>query len=106
MTEGWSKEEIHASVEAYLEMLKKTQEKQPFIKKQYYRELAERFGRTEKAYEYRMQNISYVLSAKDQDWIPGLKPAEHVGTNVAAEIERQLAACERENPVREKRAFL
>jgi len=34
----------------------------PFVKKSYYRELAARFGRTAKAFEYRAQNISHVLS--------------------------------------------
>ena len=90
MNDGWKDEEIRASVEAYLDMLHKERNSQPFVKKQYYRELAARFGRTEKAFEYRMQNISYVLSLKGRDWIFGLKPARNVGTNVAAEIEQQL----------------
>lgn len=90
MNDGWKDEEIRASVEAYLDMLHKERDNQPFVKKQYYRELAARFGRTEKAFEYRMLNISYVLSLKGRDWIFGLKPARNVGTNVAAEIEQQL----------------
>lgn len=90
MNDGWSDEEIRASVEAYLDMLRKERNNQPFVKKQYYRELAARFGRTEKAFEYRMENISYVLSLKGRDWISSLKPARNVGTNVAEKIERQL----------------
>ncbi|MFA0888180.1 MAG: hypothetical protein ACC613_03670 [Synergistales bacterium] len=93
--EPWSEEEIKASVETYLEMLHLELSGQSFVKKEYYQRLAGKFGRTIKAYEYRMQNISYVLAEKEQVWIKGLKPARNVGTNVAAEIERYLDLAKR-----------
>jgi 5-methylcytosine-specific restriction protein A len=93
--EPWSKEEIKASVETYLEMLHMELSGQPFVKKEYYQSLVGKFGRSIKAYEYRMQNISHVLAEKGQVWVKGLKPARNVGTNVAAEIERQLGLAEK-----------
>lgn len=94
MSDGWSKEELRGAVDAYVEMQRKERTGRPFTKKRYYEELAAQFGRTEKAFEYRMQNISYVLSLMGRDWLTGLKPAKNVGANVAAEIEALLAQAE------------
>lgn len=94
MSDAWSKEELRASVDAYIEMQQKNREGRPFTKKHYYKDLAVKFGRTEKAFEYRMQNISYVMSLMGRDWLKGLKPAKNVGANVAAEIEEMIALSE------------
>lgn len=94
MSDGWSKEELRASVDAYIEMQRKERQGQPFTKKRYYEDLAAKFGRTEKAFEYRMQNISYVMTLLGRDWLTGLKPAKNVGANVAAEIEAMIAQSE------------
>src|SRR5256885_14973754 len=59
----------------------------PFTKKQYYKKLTQDYGRTVKAFEYRMQNISYVLSLMGRDWLTGLRPARNVGKRVACLIE-------------------
>ncbi|MBU2720234.1 HNH endonuclease [Acidithiobacillus ferridurans] len=94
MGDSWSKEELRASVDAYVEMQRKERQGQPFTKKRYYQDLAAKFGRTEKAYEYRMQNISYVMTLLGRAWLAGLKPAKNVGANVAAEIEAMIAQSE------------
>jgi len=94
MNDGWSKDELRASVEAYFEMQGKVRQGLPFTKKSYYEELAAKFGRTEKAFEYRMQNISYVMAILGRDWLEGLKPARNVGAKVAAEIEAMIAQAE------------
>jgi len=94
MSDAWSREELRASVEAYVEMQRKEHQGLPFTKKRYYQDLAATFGRTEKAFEYRMQNISYVMSLLGRDWLKGLKPAKNVGANVAAEIEAMIAKSE------------
>lgn len=94
MSDGWNQDELRASVHAYIEMLGMERRNQPYVKKQYYRTLAEKFGRTEKAFEYRMQNISYVMTLVGRDWIIGLKPAKNVGAKVAAEIEALIAEAE------------
>jgi 5-methylcytosine-specific restriction enzyme A len=87
MADNWSTEEIEASVIAYLEMRQNDFDGTSYSKKAYYRALSGRFGRTEKAYEYRMQNISYVFSILGREWVSGLRPARNVGANVAGKIE-------------------
>jgi len=87
MKENWTKEELEAAVHAYVIMLNKEANGESFIKKSFYQELAQQFGRTEKAFEYRMQNISYVYSLMGRRWVAGLKPAKNVGARVAGELE-------------------
>ena len=91
---AWTDEELRASVAAYLGMLDQSRVGIPVVKKHVYSALAERFGRTTKAFEYRMQNISYVFSLLGRPWVPGLKPAKNVGANVAAKIEALIAELE------------
>jgi hypothetical protein len=86
MAENWSDAELMASVEAYSAMMRSEIERKPYSKREVYRELAKRFNRSEKAFEYRMQNISAVLNELGREWIPGLKPAGNVGANVKARI--------------------
>ena len=92
---NWGPEELGASVDAYMEMQQALQSGKPLNKKSVYAGLAKRFGRTEKAYEYRMQNISYVLGLLGRRWLPGLVPARNVGANVAIQIEKILAEREK-----------
>ncbi len=94
MTERWSEEELKASVIAYINMYRKSLNNVNFVKKTYYAELSSQFGRTEKSYEYRMQNISYVFSLMGRDWILGLKPAKNVGSHNAEVIERLICEVE------------
>lgn len=84
---GWTDEELRASVNAYLAMFKKEQQGQTFSKKQYCDNLAIAYRRSSKAFEYRMQNISYVLSLMGREWLTGFKPARNVGKRLAAKIE-------------------
>ncbi len=94
MTTIWTKEELEASVQAYMEMYKKDLANESYVKKNYYSDLSKRFGRTEKAFEYRMQNISYVMSLMGRKWVTGLKPANNVGTNHIELIERLISKAE------------
>lgn len=94
MSDNWTKDELRASVEAYLEIQRELRAGRKVVKKDFYKALAKRFKRTEKAYEYRMQNISYVMSISGREWISGLRPARNVGARVAAEIEAILANIE------------
>ena len=75
----WSEEELREAVRAYLEMARRQRAGLPFAKNAVYRDLAERFGRSNKSFEYRMQNISHVLDEQGKDWLPGLRPATNVG---------------------------
>ena len=87
MQRKWNKKELQASVNSYMEMKRKEVEGITFSKKEYYQELSKKFDRTEKSFEYRMQNISYVFSEMGREWIKGLRPAKNVGSNVFKEIE-------------------
>jgi hypothetical protein len=62
----------------------------PFSKKGIYEELAGRFGRSAKAFEYRMQNISAVLDGMGQKWLPGLPPAANVGDRNSSKLKKLL----------------
>ncbi len=94
MSDNWTEEELKAAVKAYVQMHSDEANGVPFVKKKIYSELADRFGRTEKSFEYRMQNISYVYSLMGRTWVSGLKPAKNVGANNAAVIERLIFAVE------------
>ena len=94
MSDNWTEEELKAAVEAYVKMHSDEANGISFVKKQIYAGLAEQFGRTEKSYEYRMQNISYVYSLMGRNWVSGLKPAKNVGSKTAAIIERFISEAE------------
>jgi 5-methylcytosine-specific restriction protein A len=96
---NWSREELKASVLAYLDLQRRMRLKEHVTKSSVYKNLASKFGRTPKSIEYRMQNISYVLSLHGRHWIDGLLPAKNVGTNVVAEIESILAVIEKRDVV-------
>lgn len=90
MSDNWSEEELKAAVETYVDMRNKVANGISFVKKHCYTKLASKYARTEKSFEYRMQNISYVYSLMGRDWVPGIKPAKNVGTNNAEIIERLI----------------
>lgn len=94
MSGNWTDEELSASVKAYVEMRELDLAGKPYTKTSYYSKLAKEYGRTEKSYEYRMQNISYVYSLQGRSWITGLKPARNVGANVIENLERLISECE------------
>jgi len=95
MAADWSDEELKESVRAYLGMMDAQREGRTINKANVYRDLASAFvTRTPKAFEYRMQNISYVLSLLGRPWLKGVAPAKNVGSNVAAKIESLIGEIE------------
>jgi predicted HNH restriction endonuclease len=92
--ESWSDHELRATISAYLDMARMARERTPLVKNAVYRELAANHGRTAKAYEYRMQNISFVLMLMGRSWIEGLKPAKNVGVHNAERIEALIMEVE------------
>lgn len=83
---GWPEDELTAAVEAYRQIEARLASGSAELEKaKVYRKLAARYGRSAKAWEYRMQNISHVLSQAGEPWLPGLRPAANVG----AKIEQQ-----------------
>lgn len=94
MADDWSNEELAASIAAYKQMQELEASGRPYTKKGIYRGLAMRFGRTEKSFEYRMQNISAVLDELGMPWIAGLRPAVNVGANVKMRLVALLTSPE------------
>lgn len=88
----WTPEENRSATDAYLEMLANELAGLPFVKKTVNSDLraGPLKGRNASAVEYRMQNISWVLSDIGLPWIRGYKPAQHVGPGPAAQIRAAL----------------
>jgi hypothetical protein len=64
------------------------------VKTRYYKDLSEKYGRTAKAFEYRMQNISFLFSTLNRVWVKGLPPAKNVGINVRKKLHELLIEIE------------
>lgn len=86
----WTDDELAAAVEAYRQMEARLADGLTLEKARVYRELATRHGRTSKAWEYRMQNISHVLDQAGKPWLPGLLPASNVGAKVEPKLAKLL----------------
>ncbi|WP_409460831.1 HNH endonuclease [Stenotrophomonas maltophilia] len=86
----WTEDELAAAVEAYRQMEARLANGSALEKTRVYRELVARHGRTSKAWEYRMQNISHVLDQADKPWLPGLLPASKVGARVEPKLAKLL----------------
>ncbi|AUZ47754.1 HNH endonuclease [Pseudomonas orientalis] len=90
---GWSDEELEASVDAYLKMLKLEDAGQPY-KKSVEHELL-RSGalsaRSSASVDYRMRNISAVFETLNQKPIAGYTAANNVGSRIVSRIVRILA---------------
>jgi 5-methylcytosine-specific restriction protein A len=91
-TSEWSDNELDAAVTAYLDMLSMELASNAYNKTEIRRfALAGALsGRSEPSFEYRMANISAVLSGMGRRWIEGYKPAKNVGTNVQRRIIESL----------------
>jgi len=95
---NWTEEELRAYVESYLDIQRRLRLGDKPVKKRYYEILSKKFGRSLKAYEYRLQNISYVMNVQGREWVSGLAPMSNVGANVAAKIENILADLQHRKP--------
>lgn len=89
----WTKEELEATVDAYILMLDKETRVQPYNKAEINREL--RSGalknRNKSSVEFRMQNISAVMEGLCLQRIKGYLPAKNIGANVFNEIKTILS---------------
>lgn len=90
MSDGWSNEELEASVQAYHEMLEKQARGIKCVKTHIYRGLAERFGRKAGAFERRMQNISAIYEESGLEWVVGLKPQKNIGSAIKAQLVEMI----------------
>jgi 5-methylcytosine-specific restriction protein A len=83
---NWSEEEIEAAVDAYHDLSERQAAGEHIVKKRVYDALALRYGRSASAYEFRFQNISYVLDTMGLPWLSGLLPASNIGPTATAVI--------------------
>lgn len=80
----WTTDELEVAVDAYFEMLEFEHNGQYFSKSQVRRRiLASRLkNRSESSFEWRMRNISSILSDMDKPTLSGYLPARNVGSNI------------------------
>lgn len=90
-TTNWTREELESAVKVYFEMQRKSKLNIRYKKTDYYRALSEKYGRSVKSIEYRMQNISHVLLLLGKEWLTGLVPAKNVGSNVESIIREIIS---------------
>ena len=90
---GWSDEELEASVDGYLKMLRLEATGLPFNKNAEHELLREGAlnARSLASVDYRMRNISAVFEILNQTPIAGYAAARNVGSGVVARISRMLA---------------
>lgn len=81
----WSDDELRAAVDAYQRMLTAEQTGTAISKRDAINLLVQATGRTPRALQARMMNISAILDEKGAAWIGGFKPLSHV-TNRLREI--------------------
>ncbi|MGI3097107.1 hypothetical protein [Vibrio diabolicus] len=87
----WSEQELSEAVDAYLEMLHKDEAGIPYVKSKCYQNLADKFGRTPKAFGRRMSNITHIMMLMDLPVVSGLGRLPNVGLKQAPIIERLIA---------------
>lgn len=92
LSKEWSDEELEETVKAYLWMLGQETAGIPYSKLAVNQKLRDGklYQRTKGAIEYRMQNISSVLSDLCHPRIQGYHPAKNVGTNTKSKIAAML----------------
>ncbi|APX05565.1 HNH endonuclease [Vibrio harveyi] len=86
----WSEQELSEAVDAYLEMLHKDKFGIFYVKSKYYQDLADKFGRTPKAFGRRMSNITHIMMLMDLPVVSGLGRLPNVGLKQAPIIERLI----------------
>lgn len=75
----WTEEELSETVDAYLEMLHKGEIGIPYKKSVYFKQLADKFNRTPKAFGRRMSNITHIMMLMDLPSLAGFSPLSNVG---------------------------
>lgn len=97
----WTENDFRIAVTGYLEMHNKFKKGERFVKKQYYAEMnAQNKGISCNSFEFRMQNIAYVIRLLGEDHIPGLPPLSHVSQRQVNIIKRLIKEYRRELPAK------
>ncbi|MBY7900415.1 HNH endonuclease [Vibrio fluvialis] len=92
--EVWTEAELKDSVREYLRMRAMETAGEKCNKAQIYRNLSDKYLRGAKAYEFRMQNISYVFELLGRRWVTGLKPKRNITAKQVEIVERFIAELE------------
>lgn len=91
--EDWSREEVIATVNDYMAMLRLEYAGQAYNKTQHRKALVKRLhGRSEGSVEFKHQNISAALDDLGYFWIPGYKPRSNRQQLLQEEVERWIRA--------------
>ena len=91
---AWEEPEVLATLEAYFGLMGRELRGQRFSKTATYKELAGQWGRSWKAYERKMQNVSAVLVLHDHPFLKGLTPL----VNIQRSLEPLTLAYIRQHP--------
>lgn len=92
--EGWEKAEVEATLAAYFGLMERELGGSRINKVATYRGLSAKWGRSWKAYERKMQNISAVLVLHDHPYLKGLVPL----VNIQRSLEPATLQYIREHP--------
>ncbi len=87
----WTDREIDLIVAEYFRMLEQDRAGRSYVKAERYRILHEVTHRTVGSIEYKLRNISAVLSKLGADWISGLKPAPNIQNALTAVVGNYVA---------------
>lgn len=87
----WTGEENDLIVEDYFTMLADDVAHKPYNKSEHNKRLQAKIRRSRQSIEFKHQNISAVLKALGEDWIPGYKPAFHFQMALVDAVARWLA---------------
>lgn len=93
MTSKWTDDELRASVDAYVDMLRRLASGKAVVKSDEIRALqaGPLKARTKGSIEYRFANISSVLNDLGKEWLAGYVPAANVGPTNAKKIRGMLS---------------
>ena len=97
----WTDHELKSAVLCYMAMLEKERHGESYSKTDYRNRLlgGALKNRTPGSFDLRMQNISSVLKDRDQRWIKGYKPKDHVGRTVKDKISKIIDEIYSENTI-------
>lgn len=76
--EGWELPEVEATLSAYFTLMERELAGVSINKTEVYKALAQQWGRSWKAYERKMQNVSAVLVLHDHPYLKGLVPLVNI----------------------------
>ena len=88
---NWTDEENDLTVSAYLWMLRAQMAGIAFVKRERVENLMGQVNRNRKAVEFKLCNISAILSEIGFGWVSGYRPLHHVQKSLVHTVERQLS---------------